>query len=298
MTSTLKPTHKGDSWSVFNVNCIELMQTLEKGSVDLVATDPPWGIDWPGYDTYDDSVKDAEYINWCKQWMAEVYRLLKPNGSFWLAISEEFVSELDVLAKSLGFHKRRQITQYSTFGVACSKNFSRCSSFWLYYTKHRTKFTFNFKDSHFRVPSSRQLVYKDKRANKDGKLPDSVFVLHPDDLAESFDAMCDTWLASRVAGTFKERVFRGNYEDGVRTCPQMPSIVMDRIVRASSNVGDLILDPFGGTFATGASAVRLHRQFIGCDISKAYCNKAKDRLSIAELDRPAFEEEDVKVSIG
>jgi len=247
------------------------------GSVDLVATDPPWGIEWPGYGEFKDDVVGDEYVKWCESWIKEVHRVLKPDGSFWLAIGPEYVSELDVAAKKLGFHKRAQITQYSTFGVANTKNFARTSSFWLYFTKHKKKFTFNAAEPLLRVPSARQLKYKDKRANKDGKLPDSVWVLHPDYMATFYGGQEDVWLASRVAGTFKERQFRGQYNEN-KTCPQMPLAVMDRIILASSKPGDTVLDAFTGTGSTAESAIKLGRNFIGFELVKSRAVSSRKRV--------------------
>lgn len=268
-------------FEIFNGDCLEGMQKLDRESADLVVADPPWGIAWPGYADYSDALKDREYLAWCEAWMQRCYEITKPTGSFWLAIGPEYVSELDVLAKRLKFHKRHQIVQYSTFGVASTKNFARSHNFWLYYTKHRTKFVFNADDPEVRVPSARQLRYNDKRANPQGKLPDGVWVLHPDYLQACFTGTEDVWLESRVAGSFKERVFRGKYGK-LKTCPQMPLAVMRRIIRTTSNRGDLVVDPFGGTFATGAAAISLGRRFFGCELSAGYCEQGQERLAAAE----------------
>lgn len=253
------------------------LSKVEKGSVHLAVADPPWGIEWPGYGDFKDDRKGPEFVNWCGGWMRQCYDALWEYGSFWVAIGPEYVSELDVMAKAMGFHKRGQITQYATFGVANTKNFARSTNFWLYYTKHKKYFTFRAKDPLVRVPSARQLLYNDSRANPDGKLPDNAWVLHPDRLKECFTGHEDMWLASRVCGTFKERVFRGKYQDH-KTCPQMPLEVMNRIILACSWPGDLVLDPFVGTGSTGASAVSLDRDFIGFDIDADRVKISRERI--------------------
>lgn len=271
-------------YRVIQGDCLELMKSEPSGSVNLIAADPPWGIDWPGYDTYKDDVRDERFVEWGEAWMREAYRVLHRHGSFWLAMGPEFVSEFDVAAKRVGFRKRNQICQYATFGVNCSKNFSRNSHYWLYYTKTKSKFTFNKDDRLLRVPSARQLKYNDKRKNSKGKLPDNVWVIHPDDIQESFGVYEDTWLISRVAGTFKERQQSGTHVGGedkderIAACPQMPRIAMDRIIRACSNPGDLVMDPFCGNFTTGASAIALGRNFVGMELSKAYVKAGLKRL--------------------
>lgn len=240
----------------------------------LVFADPPFNLGFD-YDRHDDNQDLDDYQAWCAEWLAGVYGLLRSHGSFWLAICDEHVSELDVMAKGLGFHKRSHVVWHYTFGVSCPKNFARSHTHLLYYTKRKTKYTFNSADKKVRVPSARQLVYNDKRANPNGKLPDNTWILAPKDTQKAFvhedGKWLNTWLASRVCGTFHERV------DGALN--QMPQEIMQRIVLACSNPGDLVLDPFGGTFSTGVAAVTLGRDFHGFDISSKYCGRGRKRLS-------------------
>src|SRR5207302_3777333 len=105
-----------------------------------------------------------------------------------------------------------------------------------------------------RVPSARQLVYRDRRANAQGRLPDDTWILRPQDLPHGFDSAEDTWYFPRVCGTFKERA-------GFHGC-QMPEQLLGRIIKASSNPGDLVLDPFAGSGSTLAAAKKLARDFL------------------------------------
>ena len=122
-----------------------------------------------------------------------------------------------------------------------------------------------------RVPSARALVYADKRANPAGRLPDDTWVLRPQDLPEGFQPTDDTWYYARVAGTFKER-------QGFHGC-QMPEQLLGRIVRVSSNPGDVVLDPFAGSGTTLAVAKKLGRRWIGCELSEEYVRAATERLN-------------------
>src|SRR5439155_19851947 len=114
----------------------------------------------------------------------------------------------------------------------------------LYFTKDEKNFTFN-ADA-VRVPSARQTTYNDRRANAKGKRPDVVWFLRPQEAQASglsfFGEDSDTWNVSRVCGTFKER-------EGWHGC-QMPIGVLNRIISASSNSGDVVLDPFNGSGTT------------------------------------------------
>ena len=122
-----------------------------------------------------------------------------------------------------------------------------------------------------RVPSARELVYGDRRANPTGRLPDDTWVLRPQDLPEGFAADGDTWYFPRVCGTFKER-------SGWHGC-QMPEQLLGRIIRASSNPGDVVLDPFGGSGTTLAVAKKLGRSFLGLELSEAYAARINERLA-------------------
>lgn len=261
-------------WVIHEGDCRELLQAVPDQSIPLVFADPPFNIGYE-YKSYDDKRERTDYLNWCATWLSELQRVLHPHGSFWLAIGDEYVSELDVMVKGLGLYKRSHVIWYYTFGVATSKNFARSHTHLLYYTKAKTKFTFNTDQ---RVPSARQLVYNDPRANPSGKLPDNTWVLSPVDLSKAFTPEEDTWLVSRVAGTFHERHERGvTYER--RGCPQMPLKVMERIIATTSKPGDLVLDPFGGTFSTGHAALSLGRRFIGMEISAEDCQRGRERLA-------------------
>src|SRR5690606_38957268 len=94
---------------------------------------------------------------------------------------------------------------YYTFGVNCKYGFSRSHTHLFHFVKDPKKFTFNAADPEIRVPSARQLVYGDRRANPKGRLPDNTWILRPQDMPDGFQQDGDTWYFPRVAGTFKER---------------------------------------------------------------------------------------------
>ncbi|MDD3585837.1 MAG: site-specific DNA-methyltransferase [Thermoguttaceae bacterium] len=254
--------------SIICQDCIEGMKELSPGCVDLVFTDPPFNIGYE-YDSYKDKRSSSDYLKWCKSWFEEIWRVLKPNGTFWLAIGDDYAAELKVLAtRNLNFKLRNWIIWYYTFGVHCAHKFTRSHTHLFYFVKDEKQFTFNDKD--IRVPSARQLVYNDLRANPIGRIPDDTWILRPQDAPEAFCEDESVWFFSRVCGTFKER-------RGTHGC-QMPELLMERIIRVSSNAGDLVLDPFFGTATTLCAAKKLNRHYLGYEISQNYCNLAKERL--------------------
>ncbi len=257
-------------------DCLELLARLKPGSIDLAFADPPFNIGYD-YDTYDDKRSCEDYLGWSRKWIEGVIRVLKPDGTFWLAIGDEYAAELKMMAtRELGLTCRSWVVWYYTFGVHCKTKFTRSHAHLFYLVKDPKAHTFNADE--VRVPSARQLVYGDKRADPKGRMPDDTWVLRPQDLPEGFTADSDTWYFPRVCGTFKER-------EGFHGC-QMPEQLLGRIVRACSNQGDLVLDPFAGSGTTLSVAKKLDREFVGFELSKDYVKAIGDRLRKAEVGDP------------
>jgi site-specific DNA-methyltransferase (adenine-specific) len=264
---------------IINGDSIEILNAEPEGWVDLCFADPPFNIGYL-YHNYDDAKNVDEYVDWSEKWMRAVHRALKPNGSFYLAIGDEFAADLcHVARRKIGFHLRNWIIWHYTFGQQTRKMFAKSHTHILYFTKEKEGFTFNADD--VRVASARQTTYADKRANSKGKLPDDVWFLRPQEAAPHayFEPGHDTWNESRVCGTFKER-------EGWHGC-QMPIGVLNRIIKASSNPGDLVLDPFNGSGTTAVAAALLKRKYIGIDQSPEYVGYARKRLAHA-LDASAI----------
>ena len=82
---------------LYNRDCITGMLEMPEGSVDLAFADPPFNIGYK-YDVYEDQLAADEYLNWTRQWGAALVRALKPAGTFWLAIGDDFAAELKLIA--------------------------------------------------------------------------------------------------------------------------------------------------------------------------------------------------------
>ena len=243
--------------TLINADCDLAFLSVPDASVDLVFADPPFNIGYK-YDVYEDEKSADEYLSWTHRWMGQAMRVLKPEGSLWVAIGDEFAAEVKVLGhRTLGLTPRGWIVWYYTFGVHCTKKFTRSHAHLHYFVKGK-KFTFN--DGDIRVPSARQLKYNDPRANPAGRVPD------------------DTWKYSRVCGTFKER-------SGFHGC-QMPEQLLGRVIRACTNPGQVVLDPFVGSGTTLAVAKKLGRQYIGFELSPEYVRQAQERIDKAAVGQP------------
>ncbi|MFA6186854.1 MAG: DNA methyltransferase [Phycisphaerae bacterium] len=235
-------------------DCVQLLGGVKEPFADLIFADPPFNIGYK-YDKYKDNRKKEHYIEWTKQWMSACLNVLKPTGSFYIAIGDDYAANVRVIADELGLFCRNWIIWHYTFGQQTKDKFARSHTHIFYFVKDKDNFTFN--DFAVRTPSDRQLIYKDSRANSVGKMPD------------------DVWNAfSRVCGTFAER-------QGWHPC-QMPELLLARIIAASSNPCDCVLDPFSGSGTTLAVAAKYGRNYCGIDISEDYVENSEKRIAEAK----------------
>jgi site-specific DNA-methyltransferase (adenine-specific) len=269
-----------------HMDCIKGMQSIAPGSIDLAFADPPFNIGYK-YDVYEDRRAADEYLDWTRQWGKALVDALKPTGTFWLAIGDDFAAELKMIfQRELGLTCRSWVIWYYTFGVNCKFKFSRSHTHIFHFVKDPKSFTFNMDD--IRVPSARQLVYADARADSKGRLPDDTWILRPQDAPDSFNKDEDVWYFPRVCGTFKERA-------GFHGC-QMPEQLLARIIKASSNPGETVLEPFGGSGTTLVVAKKLNRHFIGFELSESYAAQINIRLDRTKVGDPLSGAEEPKVS--
>ena len=239
---------------IIHGNVLEVLPAWPSGCVDLIFADPPFNIGYK-YDKYRDTLAPPEYLAWTERWIDECLRVLKATGSMWIAIGDEYAAEIRVMMRRRATLRNWVIWRY-TFGQCCAMKFNRGHTHLFYFVKDPKNFTFN-ADA-VRVPSDRQLKYADIRANPKGKLPD------------------DVWTFSRVCGTFKERV-------QWHPC-QMPVTLLERIILACSNPGDMVLDPFAGSGTTLVAAARLKRRWVGVELSEQYAAEALKRTHNADLE--------------
>lgn len=234
-------------------DCIEVMHRAPAESVDLIVADPPFNIDYK-YDKYKDSLPYDAYVNWAGQWTRQCRRLLKPTGSMFIFIGDEFAAEFVVGLRQHLIMRNWIIWNYG-FGQNCTKKFARCHTHILYFTNSETQFCWN--GGEIKIASDRQTKYNDRRAVEGGKIPPDVW----DDIP-------------RLCGTHKERL-------GWHSC-QLPEAILERCVRVASNPGDVVLDPFSGSGTTCAVAKRLGRRYIGIELSANYAARSRARLEAVE----------------
>jgi DNA modification methylase len=240
--------------AIYHGDSIKLLASAPAGFARLVFADPPFNIGYR-YHGYDDARRYDDYVEWSRRWVKAAVRALAPDGSLYIAIGDDYAAELRIIGRKLGLTLRNWIIWHYQFGVSTREKFARAHAHILYFVRNAKDFVFN--DEQVRFPSSRHTEYGDRRANPDGRVPDDVWTEFP-----------------RVCGTFRER-------EGWHGC-QMPEALLSRIIRVSSDPGDVVLDPFIGSGTTTAAAVKLSRIGIGIDQSDEYVAAARARLARAE----------------
>ncbi len=288
--------------SILVGDCLQSMADFPPTCVDLVFADPPYNIGYK-YDQYEDTRDDHEYVTWTQQWIDGCVRLLKPTGSLYILIGDEYAAETRLHLKHLEKQRklmfRNWMIWHYTFGQNCKAKFNRSHAHLFYavgpagFEKEQwglkkqagdapLKLPFTFNKQAIAVPSARQMVYQDLRANPTGKLPDDVWYLRPQQALEDksvngnayFEPDGDVWYLSRLCGTFKERL-------GWHPC-QLPESLLERIITVSSNPGDVVFDPFVGSGTTLAVAARMKRHWLGCELSDEYARRATERIEYAQ----------------
>ncbi len=235
-------------------DCVEKLSAADKPFADLIFADPPFNIGYE-YDKYNDKVERNNYIAWTKDWMTACKKVLKPTGSFYIAIGDDYAADVKIIAtRDLNLTMRNWIIWHYTFGQQTKNKFARSHTHIFYFVNDEKNFTFN--NDAVRVISDRQKIYKDKRANPAGKMPDDVWDVYP-----------------RLCGTFDERMDF--------PC-QMPESLLARIIRASSKEGNWVLDPFSGSGTTVVVAHKLKRIYTGIEISANYVKQLEERLRKSE----------------
>lgn len=246
----------------------ENMTEIETGTVDLVVTSPPYNIDIQyGNKTakgkvleskgikYRDNMKEEDYRRMLASVFSECKRVLKDTGSIWINIKNRVVGGVvlppfwiqdffdDLYLKNL-------IIWNFDWGGSTSRRFAPRYEFVFWFVKNKDHYTFNLDD--VKVPA---LNYRPDRYKSQWKNP------------------TDVWRISMVSGNFEERTSHP---------AQYPEELVERILLAGTNKGDVVLDPFMGSGTSAVVAKKLGRHYLGYETVKEYCDIARERLEKTE----------------
>lgn len=241
-------------------DALEMLASIPTGAVDLVVTSPPYNIG----KEYERPLPLNEYLEWCESWMASLYRVVKDTGAFWLNVGYVPVAgkgkavPLSYLLwdKSPFFMIQEVVWNYGA-GVAARNSFSPRNEKFLWFVKDLDSYTFNLdavRDPNVKYPNQK----------KNGKLKVNPLGKNPSDV----------WQIPKVtSGANRSSKERAPHP------AQFPEALIERVILASSNSGDLVLDPFVGSGTTCAVANRLKRASLGFEIQPNYASFAASRIT-------------------
>lgn len=239
---------------------LEVMKKIKSGCIDLIFADAPYNIGKDFGNNKDTWDSINSYIEWCKQWIDECMRILSDNGTMYFMTATQHMPYLDVYVSKKYNVLSRIIWSYDSSGVQSKKIYGSLYEPIIMINKaSHSSYTFNYNDIliEAKTGSVRKLI--DYR--KDPPQPYSTQKLPG-----------NVWNFNRVRFKMEE------YENHPT---QKPEALLERIIKASSNAGDIVFDPFSGSFTTSSVAVRLGRIAIGIDMNNEYYEIGIRRTGIA-----------------
>lgn len=248
--------------TVYEGDCRDVIHDLHDGGAlyDMVFADPPFNIGHD-YNGFDDWVSETQYGDFTCQWLHQCRSVLRTNGVMCLhgpdAVVELYLEQM----KDEGFERIAWLNWHYRFGQCNRSNWIDARCHCLVYRREGEKHTWNPEDV---LVDSDRVRYKDKRVaetERGGRrLPGTVWGVPSDG---------EYW--GRVQGNSEER--RPNHPN------QLPEVYLERLIRAYTNVGSIILDPFGGSGTTATVAQALGRRCDTIEVSRASCESIEERVA-------------------
>lgn len=243
--------------TILNGDILDELSSLENESVDLIFADPPYNIG-KDYGNNIDKKPKQEYIKWCKSWIDEAMRVLKYDGTMYLMCSTQYMPYLDVYIQD-NYHIIQHIVWcYDSSGIQAKKYYGSLYEPILMITHNKkSKYTFNKDDILIEAKTGSRRKLIDYRCN-----PPRPYNTHK--------VPGNVWNFNRVRYKMKEYTPHPT---------QKPLKLLERIVLASSNEKDTVLDLFGGSGTTSEVCKKLNRKSITIELNKDYCRIIKDRIT-------------------
>ena len=252
--------------SILKGNCIELMKGLPARSVDLIFADPPYNLQLSGDlhrpnnsrvdgvdDEWDKFDSLAAYDQFTREWLAAARRILKDDGAIWVIGSYHNVFRLGVALQDMGFWVLNDVIWRKTNPMPNfrGRRFTNAHETMIWASKSKdSKYCFNYE--------AMKALNDDLQMRSDWTLP-----------------ICNG----------NERL---KNEAGKKAHPtQKPESLLHRVIMATTDMGDLVLDPFFGTGTTGAVAKKLGRHFIGLEQEQSYIDVAQQRIDAVDFNNDA-----------
>ena len=256
------PAYRTDNVALYHGDALEFLSALPPSLVDLTVTSPPYNIG----KSYENKLELEDYVDWCEQWMRQIHMATTATGACWLNVG---YLQVPGRAKALpipyllwnrvDFFLVQEVVWHYGAGVASRRSFSPRNEKFLWFVKDEKRYMFDLdavRDPNVKYPNQK----------KNGKLKCNPLGKNP----------TDVWAFPKVtSGANRSAQERTSHP------AQFPLVVVDRIVKACSRSGDLVLDPFVGSGTTAEAALLLGRAVVGFEIRRDYIEIARRRLEAA-----------------
>lgn len=251
--------HSENSMAILG-DCFDVLKSMKSNSVNLIFADAPYNIGKDFGNNSDRWESTQAYIAWCKKWIDECMRVLRDDGTMYFMAATQYMPYLDVYASEHYNILCRIVWTYDSSGVQSKRIYGSLYEPILMINKSKkSKYVFNQKDILVEAKTGAKRKLIDYRKN-------------PPQPYNSVKIPGNVWEFNRVRFKMDE------YENHPT---QKPESLLERIIKASSNIGDVVLDPFSGSFTTSAVAVKLGRIAVGVDMNEEYFEMGLRRTGIA-----------------
>jgi site-specific DNA-methyltransferase (adenine-specific) len=243
--SRIKPIHRSGFGALYEGDCLKILSEIENETVDTVFADPPFNLDKKYGSKVNDKLPEEEYVLWCKIWIKECERILKPGGSIFLYNIPKWNIIFGSYLNELGLTFRHWIAVNIKLSLPIQGRLYPSHYSLLYYTKGRPK-TFNKIRTPIEICRHCGGEVKDYGGHRDAMNPLGV-------------NLTDVWNDIPPVRHWK-------FKSKNRKANQLSTKLLYRVIHLSTNKGDLVLDPFGGSGTTYDVCEREERNWIGIEI--------------------------------
>ena len=263
-----QPFFRNDSGSLFNIDALKFLKSLESESVDLVFADPPYNIKKAEWDSFQ---SQKQYVDWSILWIQEVQRILKPHGTLYVCGFSEILADIKWAASYL-FKGCKWLVWYYRNKANLGNDWGRSHESILHFRKNK-KFLFNIDE--VRIPyNAHTLKYPQRPQAKTSQYNNGngkEYLWEPNPLGAKPKDVLEIPTLSNSSWEKTEHE------------TQKPIELIKRCILASSLPGHLVVDPFGGSGTTYAVAEAFGRKWLGTETNKEYCRVIKERLQNKDI---------------
>ena len=255
-----RPDYTTALGALFAGDCVEVLREIRDGVVDTVFADPPFNIGKEYGEHTNDNLSDSEYIDWCKSWVRESARVLKPGGSLFIYNLPKWNVSIGAYLAELGLEFRHWIAIEISASLPIAGRLHPSHYSLIYYSKGKPN---TFRRIRTPIQTCRHCgkEVKDYGGHRDAMNPNGV-------------TLKDVW-------TDVPPVRHWKFKSKARKANALSTKILDRVVEMSTNAGDLVLDPFGGSGTTFVVCENKERHWIGVEID--YTQQIIERLETDEI---------------